>query len=111
VLKKDEDLNADIEDFIGYFDITVGQRFGNDWILRVTGRRGQRKGAVEANLAVPWSWLKIKYTELFRHGEPNTRFDPHVYIQYWTGYGENLLEYNTDTSSLRIGIAFHLGDF
>jgi outer membrane phospholipase A len=54
--------------------------------------QGFDKGYLQADFTIPTS-LWSKHGAAFFH------------IQYWTGYGENLLDYNKSSDALRFGFS------
>jgi phospholipase A1 len=96
--------NPDIADYLGYGQLAVryGTAESHRWYgaleAGVTGRRGTRsRGSVLVELA----W-KPGYRDL----TSKWRFTPYLYAQYFRGYGESLLTYDRDQSSLRAGFGF-----
>ena len=89
------DENPDIADYRGYGDlkVIVGWRDGPQ--LSSTIRIGDDwdKGSLELNLSHPLR----KFT--------GGSVDMYVYVQYFTGYGESLIEYDERGDSFRIGLA------
>ena len=93
-LSKNEE-NPDIEDFRGHGDlkIVVGERGG--FQLAMIGRMGDdfEHGSLEVDGSFPCGRIGIKNPDLY------------LYAQYFTGYGEALLDYNESGSSFRVGLA------
>ena len=56
------------------------------------GRDGD-KGSLQADLNIP-----VKFDRMFD-------FATYVLVQYWQGYGESLLDYNVESSAVRIGFS------
>jgi outer membrane phospholipase A len=87
--------NSDIRDYRGYGDIKliIGWRY--DLQLSATARFGDEwdKLGLELNLSYPIG--------RFTGGS----VDMYLYAQYYTGYGESLLEYDERGDSFRIGLA------
>ena len=85
--------NPDIADYWGYFDLEL--KFGKiDGLeLRSNWRQGSEGGRLQVDLTYPFSVLCA--------GNCNGYFQ----VQYFTGYGETLLNYNRKDSQLRIGFA------
>ncbi len=92
--KEEEDDNPNIEDYMGYGQLTAYWFLG-DHRLGVSVRNNldsrDNRGAVQLEWAFPlFRWVS-------------------GYVQYFNGYGENLLDYNA--SSNRIGAGFVLKDW
>lgn len=91
-LTDDED-NVDIEDFLGRFQIDGLRKFGKHqfhWKAR-HNLASDSRGALELG----WS-RRI-----------GGREDLRLYLQYFNGYGESLIDYNRKTE--RIGLGFKIG--
>jgi outer membrane phospholipase A len=100
--------NKDIADYRGYADLHVeylwgpvekpsGVRKEDPWMVWTDLRKGNRSsaGSVEVSLAVPYRVVPL--LENFRGW---------LMLQYFNGYGENLLQYNVkDDAQYRIGFA------
>jgi outer membrane phospholipase A len=91
----DKEENPDIQRYRGYVDWRVRYDSGDNWIATTVARRGSAgKGSLQLDLARRARDLK---------------FGPvggYLYIQYFTGYGEDILDYNLRRKSqLRIGFA------
>lgn len=85
--------NPDIARYRGYTGL--GMTFGSEKGLMLTADSkysfGSGKGAVEGTLSYPLSNLIDGY-------------NVHIFAQGFTGYGENLLDYNRRSSHVRFGI-------
>lgn len=84
------DDNPDITDYLGYGDLTLAYKFGTG-TLSTTIRnnlKSNNRGSIELDYSFP--------------------FNKHIqgYVQYYTGYGESLIDYNRSIN--RIGIGFAL---
>jgi len=88
---RSSDDNPDIEDFMGRGEILLTRNFGNHEIsamFRHSLRGGDRShGALELNWAFPI------------HGELKG------YFQYFSGYGESLIDYNHSANYFGIGVS------
>ncbi|MFT7458668.1 MAG: phospholipase A1, partial [Planctomycetota bacterium] len=84
------DDNPDLHHYLGYGDVRVlYSRW--DQVFTAMFRRGTKKGAFELTWSRPiWQQLRM-------------------YLTYFDGYGENLLDYNHHTR--RIGFGFGLNDY
>ncbi|WP_086011197.1 phospholipase A [Sphingomonas sp. PAMC 26605] len=91
----DQGLAPDLDRYWGYTSLgmTLGQRDG--WKLAVTGRGnpGTGKGSAEAFLSYPLVRIDDRLPRLY------------LFSQFFTGYGETLVEYNRNVSHARFGIA------
>jgi phospholipase A1 len=96
--------NRDITDYLGYSELEI--RFAKpemleDLAIGLTLKKGTtgglRNGSVELNLFCPL---------MFWSSEKSSGFMPQVHIQFWSGAGERLLNYNVPTRSFRIGLHF-----
>ena len=85
--------NPDIADYWGYFDLEL--RFGRaDGVeLRSNWRQGSEGGSLQVDVTYPLRVLCF--------GNCNG----YLQVQYFSGYGETLLNYNQKDTQLRIGIA------
>ena len=89
----DDEDNPDIADYLGHFQLDGLRQFGKHqlhWKLRDTLDSNDR-GALELG----WS-RRI-----------GGREDIRLYLQYFNGYGESLIDYNRKTE--RIGLGFKIG--
>jgi len=89
------DENPDIDEFRGYGDLRVILGWRDGLQLSTTYRPGADwdTAALELNLSYP--------LRRFTGGS----VDMYLYAQYFTGYGESLLEYDESDDSFRIGLA------
>lgn len=87
-LDDDGDDNPDISDFMGHFELSMGYAW-NDFELSFKGRENfsTHKGFAELGFTFPLSGRLRGY------------------IQYNTGYGESLIDYNHNQQRLGVGIA------
>lgn len=87
--------NPDIAKYRGYADmvIVIGRNDGPALALSgQLGRNGNR-GNLQADLNIP-----VKVDRIFD-------FATYIHLQYWSGYGESLLDYNRKSTALRAGIS------
>lgn len=98
------DENSDILDFVGPGEVTI--EYTSAFIpdhsrLQITLRKGRG-----------WNWRRFGWSAdwLLR---PQTVFgfkpfglNPSLYLQFWRGYGESLIDYNHFLTRFRVGIRF-----
>ena len=91
----DKDENPDIEQYRGYVDWQLRYDAAGEWVGAVLARQGTSgKGSVQLDLS--------KRARDLRFGPVGGYF----HLQYFTGYGESILDYNVRRKSqLRIGFA------
>ncbi|KXU36229.1 hypothetical protein AXK12_03570 [Cephaloticoccus capnophilus] len=91
----DSSDNPDIRDYRGNVELQVAIQHGDGVALSATGRVGRkgRRGSVQLDLTVP---IELK-------GRFN--FASYLMVQYWSGYGESLLDYNKHSDALRFGFS------
>lgn len=85
----DGDDNPDITEYLGYGELTMFYKFQNDHAINVMIRnnlRAENKGALQLGWSFPLT----------------TRL--RGYIQYFSGYGESLIDYDNYVNRLGIGI-------
>lgn len=87
--------NPDIKDYRGNLELLTVLGKNDGPMLSLTSRLGRKsgKGSVQADLTFP-----VKFDRMFD-------FATYVLIQYWDGYGESLLDYNTKSQAVRIGFS------
>mgnify|MGYP001309706267 CR=1 FL=1 len=87
--------NPDIERYRGPLELQAVVGYSDGPSLTLTNRIGRDgdKGSLQADLNIP-----VKFDRLFD-------FATYMMIQYWQGYGESLLDYNVETSAVRIGFS------
>lgn len=83
------DDNPDIEEYMGYFEFTAGYDFGKNHLTTMlrNNLRSDNKGAFQLD----WTFPILDST------------DVRGYIQYFTGYGESLIDYNATTNRISLG--------
>jgi phospholipase A1 len=90
--EKDDD-NPDISEYMGYGDLKVAYQLG-DHLLTTTItnnlRTNDNRGSAEIDWSFPFPWTN------------NQRFKG--FVQYYTGYGESLIDYNEYTNRFSIGV-------
>lgn len=87
--------NDDIENFRGHADLRLVAGRAGGLQLAATGRLGEGlgQGSVLVDLTYP--------IRAFSFGN----LDAYLDVQYFSGYGESILNYNQNTESLRFGIS------
>jgi outer membrane phospholipase A len=87
--------NDDIRSYRGNLDLFLAFGKNDKFAVTVTGRLGRNgdRGSVEANLTIP--------VQLARPLD----FATYFMLQYWSGYGESLLDYNVRSTALRAGFS------
>jgi phospholipase A1/A2 len=88
----EDDDNPDITDYLGHGELRTAYKWHDNTfslMLRNNLESGFEKGTVEA----AWSFPIWKYP--FLKG----------YVQYFTGYGESLIDYNNYSNSIGIGVS------
>lgn len=90
------DDNPDITDYLGYGDVELRYSLDGKWEATAIARAR----SFQLNLAAPWE--SIRLLTLAAPGEHNTN----IHLQYFSGYGESLIDYNHKHSSWGVGISF-----
>ncbi len=88
--------NPEYHDYMGYHNLFLELRY-KEWgciELKNQGFIFEGKGAIQLGI-VSHSLLDFK-----------NYFTPRLYIQWYYGYGESLINYSTKSNSLRLGIIF-----
>ncbi|MFT3788199.1 MAG: phospholipase A [Tepidisphaeraceae bacterium] len=87
--------NPDIADYRGHTELRVVAGQGGGFQLAATGRLGD--GADQGSLQLDASFPIRKLT--------GNSFDLYLHAQYFTGYGESLLNYNKQDTTWRVGVS------
>lgn len=88
VLDPDGDDNPDIMDYMGYFQAGAAYKYESfEFSMGVRQNFATHKGALELGMTFPL-WGRLR-----------------GYAQYFTGYGESLIDYNHNQQTIGIGIA------
>ncbi|MGQ7242539.1 phospholipase A [Salinicola sp. V024] len=88
----EEDDNPDLENYIGYGDLTVVRAYGDQEVsLMVRGNPGKSNYGGQLDYSFPL-FGKVR-----------------GYVQYYKGYGESLIDYDHDVQ--RIGLGFSINTF
>ena len=90
------DDNQDITDYLGYGDIELRYSLDGKWEATAIAR----SRSFELNLAAPWE--SIRLLTLAAPGEHNTS----IHLQYFSGYGESLIDYNHRHTRWGVGMSF-----
>lgn len=90
----ESDGNGDIADYRGYGELRLVLGRNDGLALSATTRTGKGfdHGAAQVDLTIPTRMFGGNVASFFQ-------------IQYWTGYGESLLDYDKRTETVRAGIA------
>jgi len=88
--------NPDITDYLGYGDFELRYSLDGKWEATVIAR----SRSLELNLAAPWE--SIRLLTLAAPGEHNTN----VHLQYFSGYGESMIDYNHKHTRWGVGLSF-----
>lgn len=95
----DEDADADnpdLSDYMGHFDLMATYRMG-EHTFSMRGQNNLESGFSRGGLELSWSFPLWNWPYL------------RGYVQYYTGYGESLIDYNQYVN--RLGIGFSLSDW
>ena len=88
----DDDNNPDLTDYMGHYEIRAAYKWKRNTFAIMSRNNlesGFSKGAVEATWSFPlWDYKYLK-----------------GYVQGFTGYGQSLIDYNSNESSVGIGFA------
>jgi len=89
--------NPDIKDYRGYGDLrtTIGWQHGLELSALTQAGQDFRRGSLELDLTYPLM------------PPPHGALSIYLMAQYFTGYGEGLLDYNQRSDQFRIGIALY----
>ena len=87
--------NPDIYQYRGYGDIRLVAGWRGGFQAAFTGRIGNDfdKGSLQIDLTYPLEKLAVRDLGMYLHG------------QFFTGYGESLLEYDQSNTSFRLGVS------
>jgi len=87
----DDDDNPDITDYYGYGSLTATYKWRDQsFSLMGRGNLGTGKGAIQA------TWTSQKLLGPLR-----------AYVQFFSGYGESLIDYNWNQTTIGAGVAFN----
>jgi len=85
----DGDDNPDIDDYVGYFELSMGYEFDKHHLSTMVRNnlRSDNKGAIQLDWTFPiWDLTDVR-----------------GYIQYFNGYGESMIDYDAVSNRLSIG--------
>lgn len=87
-----DDDNPDITDYLGHYELTASYKWRNN-VFSVMSRNnlesGFSKGAAELSWSFPlWDWPYLK-----------------GYVNYFTGYGRSLIDYDSYSNVIGVGIS------
>ncbi len=97
----DKSENPDIADYRGYCDFLVSYLW-HDWRLSVTARRGMRahNGSLQIDAVFPLQTTEDLLTRVGVRG-----VNGYLFLQYFNGWGESILDYNRKLhSQVRAGL-------
>lgn len=90
------DDNPDITDYLGYGDIEL--RYSQNGLWEITALARTR--AFQLDLSAPWTAWRL--LTLASPGKHNTN----IHLQYFSGYGESLIDYNQKHETWGVGLSF-----
>ena len=90
---KEDDDNPDIEDYLGNGELRVAYRY-KEHVFAAMGRNLIESGCERGAGEFAWSFPLWKYPYL------------KGYIQYFTGYGESLIDYDKYVNKIGFGVSF-----
>jgi phospholipase A1 len=90
--------NHDIKRYIGFFETEVFAQ-----IKSRHGYLGHERISLKGEFTHKFYWYEAEFSfRIF-----TTKFRPHIYVQYFRGYGEFLIDYNKKSEALRAGLIFN----
>jgi phospholipase A1 len=90
------DDNPDIGDFLGYREVELRYAQQGGWQISTIAR----SKSVQVDIAAPWtSWLMLD--DSYEHSV-------NLHLQYFSGYGESLLDYNQNHVTWGVGLSLPL---
>lgn len=89
------DENSDIADYRGYVDLLLKYGSNDGWQLAATLRKGMKggKGSIDTQFTYPLAKLI------------SSAWGGYIWVGYFNGYGEDILDYNKHRWIARIGFA------
>lgn len=85
------DDNPDIEDYLGHGEIHLAYKH-DDHVLTLMSRNNLESGFSKGAVEIGWSFPLFQYDYI------------KGYIQYFTGYGESLIDYNNYVNRIGFGV-------
>ena len=92
----EDDDNPDITDYLGHSEVRAAYKF-QDHVFSVMSRNNLESGFSKGAVELSWSFPLFDYPYL------------KGYVQYFTGYGESLIDYDNYVN--RIGVGFAVTDW
>ena len=89
----DEDTNADLPDYRGYFDLELKCGMAESLVVGTNLGWARKGGSVQVNVTYPLNLISIGISGLYLH------------VQYVNSLAESLLRYDKRTEALRIGVS------
>jgi phospholipase A1 len=90
------DDNPDITQYLGHGDLELRYAQGRNWEATLL----LKARSVQLDLAAPWTAYRL--LALAAPGEHNTN----IHLQYFSGYGESLIDYNHKHVTWGFGVSF-----
>jgi len=90
------DDNPDITDYLGYREVELRYSLARKWEASAIAKAR----SFQLDIAAPWE--SIRLLTLAAPGEHNTN----IHLQYFSGYGESLIDYNHKHSTWGVGLSF-----
>lgn len=87
----DDDDNPDITDFLGHGELRMAYKY-NEQVFTLMSRNNLESGFSKGAVELGWSFPIFNYPYL------------KGYLQYFSGYGESLIDYNRYVNRLGVGI-------
>lgn len=88
----EDDDNPDITDYLGHYELGAAYKW-KEHVFSIMSRNNLESGFESGAVALSWSFPLWDYPYL------------KGYVQYFTGYGESLIDYNHYVNRIGIGIA------
>ena len=99
-----EDANPDIQHYLGYGDLLFFWRHGDSNVsalLRNNLQTQNNRGSVQLNWSIPITrFPRLDNANASRASDHELRF----YVQFFTGFGETLIDYNHYQTTIGIGL-------
>ena len=94
-----DDDNPDITDFMGNGEIELRYSLDRKWEASIIAR----KRSVQIDLSASWdAWRLLTFFDPVDLVDHNTN----IHLQYFSGYGENLIDYNHKHHTWGLGLSF-----